>query len=182
MKKVGKLMNTTFLTCFLGLFFVVGFVILGYGLRSYFKGRESLSWPTAPATLTHCEIAEKSSDDSTTWQVKVNYTYKALGTEYSGDRLAFGYSGTSSHETHEKIYAKLTGAESFYVHYKPLEPGTSVIAPGTNRSTYMLLMFGATWLLFITGFTLMMVLTSGIDNKLLNQIKVIRQAEAQTAF
>ncbi len=167
--KVGML----FFGLFISVFFLVGFGMLGWGIRSYLKGQTSRAWPTSPGVLTDCELVEDSDSEGTTWQVKVKYQYEAAGSLYTSERLAFGYGGSSTKEEHRAIYDKLISGAGIVVRYDPNDPAESVIAAGFNRSTLIVLIFAATWLLFCTGFTALFVSMSGKDMQILNQITII---------
>ena len=154
-------------------FFLVGFGLLGAGLYSLFKTKIALSWPEASGSLKSCELVEDSSGESTTWRVRVAYDYSVDGHGYSGDRVAFGYSGSSTREEHEAIYEKLNKAATVRVRYNPSKPEESVLGAGVNRSNLILLVFAIVWLSFTTGFTVLWTMASGKDSKLTNSIQVI---------
>ena len=162
-----------FFTLFISIFFAVGLWLLGYGISSYVKGKASLTWPQATAQISQCEVEEDSDSDGTTWKVEVSYEYSVGGQNYTGDKVAFGYSGSSTREEHEAIYDKLNNASSVSVRYHPEDPSKSVIAPGFNRSTFLVLAFATTWLLFVSGFTVLWVSSSGKDSRILQQIQVV---------
>ncbi len=161
-------------TLFISVFFLVGFGLLGFGLYSYYRGHQALSWPTVEGRLEACHLKEKSDSDSTTWEVNVRYSYSVAGQEFEGQRLAFGYSASSAHEAHKGIYEKLKSASVVTIRYQPDNPGDSVLAAGFNRSTFMVLAFAVTWLLFTTGFTVLWVTSSGRDTQILDQIQVLK--------
>ena len=135
-----------FFTIFISVFFLVGFGLLGYGLHSFYRGRQALSWPTVEGRLLECRLHENPDSDGTTWVVKVQYSYSVAGREFNGKRIAFGYCGSSSYEEHQGIYQKLQSASRVVVHYQPGDPSDSVLAVGFNRSTFMLLAFAVTCL------------------------------------
>lgn len=161
-------------TIFISLFFIVGFGLLGFGVNSLYRGRQALSWPSVEGRLLECRLHENSGSDSNTWEVKVRYSYSVAGQKLEGNRVAFGYSGSSTHEEHQGIYEKLTSGSGVMVHYKPDNPSDSVLAAGFNRSTLIILTFAITWLLFTTGFTFMWTASSGQDARILEQIEVIK--------
>ncbi len=159
---------------FISIFFLVGLGLLGYGLYSFYRGRQALSWPTAEGQLLECRLQENPDSDGTTWEVKVRYSYSVAGREFEGKRVAFGYSGSSTHEEHQGIYDKLHQASRVLVRYESGNPSNSVLAAGFNRSTFVLLVFAATWLLFTTGFTVLWSSTSGRDTRILEEIQVVK--------
>jgi hypothetical protein len=161
-------------TIFISIFFLVGFGLLGFGVHSFYRGRQALSWPAVECRLLECRVQENPDSESTTWEVKVRYSYSVAGREFEGKRVAFGYSGSSIREEHQGIYEKLQSGSRVMVRYQPGNPNDSVLAAGFNRSTFVMLAFAVTWLLFTTGFTVLWTASSGRDARILQQIEVVR--------
>ena len=168
-------LSTMGFTLFISIFFAVGFGLLGWGLFSLFKSRAAQQWPQTTATLTSCELVEDSGSDSTTWQVKVGYTYSVNGIEYAGSRVAFGYNGSSSHHEHQTLHARLRDASQVRVRYNPTKPSESALGAGFNKSTLIILIFASVWLIFVTGFTVLWGMSSAKDTQLLNSIEVLER-------
>lgn len=159
---------------FISIFFFVGLAVLGWGLHSYHKGKQSLIWPETQGRITHCQIVENSnSDGNSTWKVVIGYNYKVAGKIYQGDKVAYGYGASSAYETHQAIYEKLRGASVVRIKYSPKSPSQSVIAPGVNRSTFVILAFATIWLVLTSVFAVIGYFFSVVDYNLVNQIKVI---------
>jgi hypothetical protein len=161
-------------TLFISIFFLVGLGLLGGGLYSFYRGRQAASWPEVEGKLLECRVKEDSGGESTTWQVKVRYSYSVAGQEFEGKRVAFGYNGSSTYEEHQGIYDKLQQSSRVMVRYDPRNPDSSVLAAGFNRSTFMLLAFAVTWLLFTTGFTVLWTSALGKDTRILEQIHMVK--------
>lgn len=159
---------------FISIFFVVGFGLLGYGVHSFYRGRQALSWPPAEGRLLECRLQNNSDSEGTAWEVVVRYSYSVAGRAFEGKRVAFGYSGSSTQEEHQEIYDKLRSGSRVMVRYDPSNPSESVLAAGFNRSTFVLLAFAVTWLLFTTGFTVLWTTSSGRDARILEQIEIVR--------
>ena len=159
---------------FLAGFFIAGFAMVGFGLRSGVRANQAKYWPTVNGTIASCRVAESTASDSgTSYQVEVRYLYAVSGRNYEGTRIAFGYSGSSGRGAHQEIAARLNSAESVLVHYNPRNPATAVLAYGWNRSIILLLVFGITWLLFTTGFSLLVFMTTRPDTGILNTLVTI---------
>src|SRR5262245_44991041 len=94
-------------TLVLALFFAVGVAIVGCGGYSLMRAREARDWPTVTGKVNFCRLDEDSDSDGTTWRVKAGYTYQVHGRTYTGDRIAFGYSGSSTRSDHVAIHDKL---------------------------------------------------------------------------
>ncbi len=170
-----KLMLTIGFTLFISLFFAVGFSILGYGIHSLFLSHKAKTWPTTVGHIKTCMITESSnSDGGPSYKIDVQYNYTVLGTPYTGNRIAFGYSGSSTRATHQEIADRLTGAKTVLVRYDPANPSRAVLSYGLNQSTIILLVFGATWLLFITGCTALFMTSFLSDTSILNTLVTTR--------
>ncbi|MFO1423550.1 MAG: DUF3592 domain-containing protein [Candidatus Competibacteraceae bacterium] len=165
-----KIMSTIGFTLFISIFFVVGFGILGYGIYSLHASKQAKNWPTAEGKITTCELKESSDSDGTTYRAVVRYSYAVAGRSYEGNRVAFGYSGSSSRTAHQEIVDRLSSAKTVRVRYDPADVTRSVLSYGLNRSTIFLLVFGATWLLSVTGFTVLWSVESLSDTGILSTL------------
>ena len=169
-----KIMPTIGFALFISLFYAVGFGVLGYGIRSLILSNTAKTWPTTEGDVESCTITESSDSDGTTYKVDVQYSYTVAGTRYAGDRIAFGYAGSSGRTAHQEIADRLSGAKTVHVRYDPANPSRAVLSFGLNRSTIFMLVFGATWLLFVTGFTALWMTSSLSDTGILNTLVTTR--------
>ncbi len=160
-------------TLFISVFFLVGFALLGVGLRSLYQAKAAEGWAETNGLVKACNLVVDSSGDSTTWKVKVSYDYSVDGRTFSGDRIAFGYTGSSARATPEALQVKLGSAAVVRVRYNPLKPEQAVLGAGVNRSNLVILVFAVVWLLFVTGFTVLWTMGSGKDAQLTDSIQVI---------
>lgn len=143
--------GSVFLTLFFALFLAVGLAILGFGLRSLHLTRQAEHWPTVPGTVVSSDFETNTSDDSTTYNAKVRYTYNALGREITGEKIAFGYTGSSSRGFHMEIYEALPEGAQVAVRYDPQKPERAVLSFGVNQSIMFMLIFGLVWTIFTLG-------------------------------
>ncbi len=158
-------------TLFISIFFAMGFGIFGYGIYSLVMSSQAKTWPTTDGHVEACDLTESSdSDGGTTYRVEVKYRYAVEGVSYDGDRISFGYSGSSGHGAHREILDRLSSAKTVLVRYDPANPSRAVLSYGLNRSTVLLLLFGGTWLLFVIGFTLLWITSSMSDTGILSTL------------
>jgi len=143
--------GSIFLTLFFGLFLAVGVGILGFGLRSLHMSKQAEHWPTVSGAITSSDFVVSHGDDSTTYRAKVQYTYNVLGREIVGEKIAFGYSGSSSENFHRDIYNALPVNTQVAVRYDPNKPDRAVLSFGVNQSIKFLMIFGAVWTMFTVG-------------------------------
>ena len=156
---------------FMSVFYLLGFVVLGFGIWSARRSTQAANWPTTPGVLKNLALKE-NNNDGTTYEVQVEYAYTVAGTEYRGNRLAFGYAASSGSEAHTEIYEKLKAAKSVEVRYDPDDPATSTLSFGIHRSIQFMLVFAITWLAFVIGFTVVWWVASRSDNVLLQNLSV----------
>ncbi len=149
-----------FLTGFFGLFFAVGFAVLGFGLHSLYMSKQAQGWPTTRGVVTSTDFVVSSDGDSTTYRTVLSYTYNANGRELTGERIAFGYVGSSSENFHREIYEALPVNTQLAVRYDPSKPERAVLAYGANQSITLLILFGAVWTIFTAGMTAMFFIGS----------------------
>lgn len=166
-------MSSTALILFFSLFFAVGIGLLAYAGYSAMRSKEAGTWPVAEGRLLSADLKSNSdSEGSTTYQVKVSYQYAVDGMTYTGDRLAFGYGGSSGQSAHQDILDKLRSGETVEVRYSPTDPQVSALSFGFHRSMQFMVAFGVTWLLFTSGMAFMFWLFSKPDQVLLNNLIV----------
>lgn len=144
------------ISLFLGVFVLIGVAMLGFGLRSYSLSKQAAAWPTTPGVITVSDFRESSDSDGTTYTVKVNYTYNPDGIERAGDRIAFGYMGSSSRKLHEEIRDALPVGARVAVRYDPADPSRAALTHGVNNSIIFLILFGAVWTMFTLGMAAML--------------------------
>jgi len=156
---------------FLGLFFAIGFGILGWGGYSVVKAQRAKSWPITDGKISSCDLVKSShSEGGPTYEAKVTYTYWANGQNREGSRIGYGYSGSSNFSAHQAIFEKLRQASTVQVRYNPAKPSESVLSCGINRSTVAILVFSSVWTIFTTGFALLMYLGNSGDNQILQTL------------
>ena len=161
------------LIAFFSIFFAVGLGMLGYSLHAIKKSSEVATWPVAPGRILSSEMTSSSSSDGTTYRIKVAYDYSVLGQVYQGDRIAFGYSGSSGREAHQEILERLPAGRQVEVRHHPDKPHQAALGFGFHRSIKFTLAFSITWLLFTSGMALMFWLFSRPDQALLDSIRLL---------
>ncbi len=148
------------LTLFLALFVAVGVGILGFGVHSLHLTKQAAHWPTTPGKIVASDFVVNSDSDGTTYRAKVRYSYNAAGRELTGDKIAFGYMGSSGETFHRQIHEALPVNAQVAVRYDPQKPERAVLSFGVNQSIVFLLIFGAVWTMFTVGFIAMFVLSN----------------------
>lgn len=147
--------GSIFLTLFLGLFLAIGLGILGWGARSYHLTKQAEHWPIVPGTVISSELEVNTGDDSTTYNAKVRYAYSAMGREITGERIAFGYTGSSNRGFHVEVHEALPAGAQVAVRYDPQKPERAALSYGVNQSIMFMFLFGGVWTIFTLGMAAM---------------------------
>lgn len=159
-----------FFSLLFGVFYVIGFLILGTGLWNAWRSTRPGTWPSTPATIQHLELQIKPGNECSMYQVQVRYGYRVNDREYEGTRIAFGYASGSVREPHDEIMKALQDAKAVSVRYSPRDPSVSCLSYGFHRSIVTMLVFAIVWLTFVSGMSLLFALMSGRDSVLINNL------------
>ena len=151
--------GSIFLTLFFGLFVAVGVGILGFGVRSLTLSNQAEHWPTTTGKVVSSDFDIDYDSDGDTYRARVRYEYDAGGRVITGDKIAFGYSGSSSEQFHRDIHAALPVNAQVAVRYDPSKPERAVLSFGVNQSIKFLILFGAVWTMFTFGMIAMVFLS-----------------------
>lgn len=163
--------GSVLLTLFFSLFLAVGVGILGFDLRSLHNANMAAHWPTVTGQITASDFRIDSDSDSTTYRTEVAYQYHVMGRDLTGDKIAFGYSGSSSEKFHRDIHNALPVNTQVGVRYDVDDPERAVLSYGINQSIKFLILFGAIWTIFTLGMVAMFWLsTQGAGALLQNMI------------
>lgn len=160
---------------FLCIFFAIGFGITGRALFLIWKAKKAEAWPATRATLHSCALEEIQGGEGIEYRVTVDYSYRVGGKPYRGERLAFGYEKSGDRKKHEKIIEKLNKALVVAVRANPANPSEAVLAYGTDRAAFTMLVGGITWLLFVTGFTALVVMDGWKGRSLAERIEIVER-------
>ena len=167
-----KRTSTFVLTAFFALFLLIGLAMLGFAGRAWWKSTQVEQWPSVEGELLQRSLDENSDSDGSTWKVNVRYAYTVAGRRHEGDRVAFGYVGSSGRASHEAIYDKLMHGDRVRVRYNPADPAEAALAHGLNKSTLMLAMFGLVWTGFTLGLMVLIHLGNSADTALIDRLIV----------
>ena len=140
-----------------------GLIFLGVGLWAINKGMQSENWDKGTATITSSEIekTERRSKDpqgfnqtSTSYSVRVKYSYTVEGSNYEGNTIGFG---TMSHNEKSDAQEELKSypkGKKIDVYYDPENPSDSVLKKGVFWPMYIVIavsvitLIGSIWASF----------------------------------
>lgn len=162
--------ETLFPTVLIGVFILIGLVIVGFGAYSLKRAKAAEHWPTVQGSIVESRFETDSGDDTTTYKTHVRYNYSVGGVDYSSKRIAFGYAGSSSYNFHREIKNQLTEKTTLAVRYNPDNPSQATLSFGKNSMINFLIIFGVVWLVFSAGFGAMFYQTEQGAGDLLGNI------------
>ena len=169
-----KPMATLMLSLFLGVFFLVGFGILGWAVYSTVEAQAAKQWPTTPGTVTFSNLSEvRGSKGGTTYTARVKYDHSVGGVIHSGDRIAFGYSGSSYPTIGQAIIDKIQSSKNVLFRYDPANPRKATLAYGLSKSILMMYIFAIVWLVFVSGFAVLVFISAKGDYTVLETLVAV---------
>lgn len=151
-----------FLKFFVTRIFPLFFLVFGGGalllhVQDKSRNTASLSWPTEDGVVVSSEIkrnvhSERPAPDT----ALVVYKYSVDGNVYEGDRVRFGDPGRDVESTPDRVVKRYPPDAIVTVFYRPDEPSTSVLEPGTGHTSRIMLGVGSVF--FICGVLMMFFL------------------------
>lgn len=132
---------------FLGVFVaLIGAVCVYFGWKGHRAARAlrdaAQRWPSAPGTVTGSEVALQGHGKSRYWAPVIRYDYVANGGGHVGDRLRFGYIGTSSRRAAERMLAPYPVGAQVAARFDPDNPADSVLEPDKVTSNLLITAIG----------------------------------------
>lgn len=130
--------------CFVAIFGLAGIGMLVKYFLDKKKAGESQNWSSAMGKITESYVRRKVSTDSdgdttTSYYPEVRYTYQYLGTEFSGDRIAFGGKvGGGQNKAYTAISSYPVGKD-VTVYYDPNNPEDAVLERRMAGATYLIM-------------------------------------------
>jgi hypothetical protein len=132
-------------------FFVIGVVVVYFGINNLMIANQAKSWPTTEGTIISSEcVYYYNMNEGSSYFTHVKYSYTVSGKSYPGDRIAFGYTGSWWQKPNQKIADRLSSARTVLVRYDPDKPSMAVLSCGLNGSIVQTLLIGS-WIMLVTA-------------------------------
>jgi hypothetical protein len=157
------------------LFVGLGIYLVTLGLRLRAEAAEPETWHTTEGFRPKASLEEhvpRKWGQSSSYSVKVRYSFSVNGKPYRSSCIAIGYEASTNKEAEEELLEKLKSATRLTVRYDPADPSRSCLTIGMHRqgTTYILFGFLVLWMFF--GFAIMMGLSTLSDAALLESLDV----------
>lgn len=117
-----------------GLFcIVIALVVAGMAWRMLQADKENArlsglsgEWPTAPGQILSIRIEDRITDESSSYEPKIEYTYRVADQDYTGTRIAFKHVVFALKKTAQAVIAPYSVGPTI-VAYEPAAPQNSVL-------------------------------------------------------
>jgi hypothetical protein len=120
---------------FLGLFIVVGAVLICVGFWNVVRSVRSEFWPTAEGVILSAKMeSHRGQKGGTTYSASMGYDYVVAGSHYDGSRFAIGAMSASGQYA-QGILDRYPVGKKVQVYYSPGDPQDSVLEPGIHGGT-----------------------------------------------
>jgi hypothetical protein len=137
---------------FPGVFIVVGFAIICFGVRNAERAFVSTNWPKADGIIRSSIDHRSSNKNGITYQADVSYDYAVSGVPYSGSEVSFSQFGLGNAPHAQSIVASYPKGKKVKVSYAPDHPDLSVLETGLTIADSFLPLGGAAFL--VSGYFL----------------------------
>lgn len=120
-----------------------GLVFVIVAITSRNKAKAAESWPVTQGQILFSNIESHTSTDSdgdtsTSYEVKVDYSYDVMGSPMKGQRISYGATG-SDYNSAKKIADRYPVGSSVTVHYNPEKPSDAVLETTARGGTVFLI-------------------------------------------
>ena len=116
------------------IFIIVGSWILVKGLAMCLKAHHSKTWDVVSCTIERSSIdEERDSEGDLLFEAKIGYHYVYRGEQFSGDKIYFGYSGSSEKEDSSLLVSAFPKGQEFRAYINPKNPKDAVLIPGIKQ-------------------------------------------------
>lgn len=139
---IGLLCGGLFVLVFAG----IGAFLIYQSVRGRQKADASQSWPSTSGQITEAHVSHHTSTDtdgdmSDHYTPKVKYTYQAIGQEYEGDKLGFGFQQSYNSQTKaQAALERFPVGGQVTVFYSPNNPAEAVLERKAGGSTLTLVL------------------------------------------
>lgn len=131
--------------CFVGIFFIIGLVLIIKSVKDKKKAEASSVWPATQGKVTGSTIEEHTSYDEdhhqrTTFRAVIHYTYSVMGTPYESNKIDFGAAAAGSYKSAQEMMARYPVDATVPVYYNPNDPKEAVLIREAKSSMVMMIL------------------------------------------
>lgn len=140
---------------FYGYVFLIALVILGYlffrpGYKQLRLGIDSKNWPVAEGIVTESELTQHTDvDNDVVYVFNIVYEYMVMGRMFKNSQFAPRRVDSYDAADLSEYLQNYPKGSAVTVHYNPVDPGDSIIMPGTRAWSWILLGLASLVWLFV---------------------------------
>jgi len=155
--------NLQFLLKFGNGLFILGLLLLAFGIYFLILGNQTLRWPSVTGELANVRVVRQLDTEpgasgaakrlDTKYVLQLDYRYEVEGSTFFSSRVSIGRGSTASREFNTREEAEeearntYKGIKELPVYYDPADPSEAVLKPGWNWGTFAPSLMG----LFLTA-------------------------------
>lgn len=124
-----------FIVPFCSLFIIAGAWLMFHTGRKIVVGNRAKNWPHTTARIKNVESKDTSSDEGSSREIVVRYTYRAGGQDYEGTTIHPAYGGSSFEVAHRGLEKVLKPDQQVRVYYDAMRPSTCTLSVGFYSCT-----------------------------------------------
>ena len=142
--------------CFVLIFGIIGVVMLVKYFHDKKKAEESQNWSSAPGRITESYVRREESTDSegymtTSYYPEVRYNYEFLGSEYTGDKIAFGGKVGGNQKKAQANLVQHPVGKNVIIYYDPNNPEDAILERKMSGKSMLIIGVVFTLIAFCTA-------------------------------
>jgi len=118
------------------------------GIQNFKKAKASANWPRVAGKIISSSVKEDDDADGKTYRAKISYTYSVENVTRKGNRVSYGWDGSSASSFAKEIVARYPAGKTISVYYRPDNPKECVLRPGYQEGTWCFPIFGFIFFVF----------------------------------
>lgn len=126
---------------FCSIFIIVGASLMVSAGRKIIAGTQAQHWPHTTGQILSVESKDTSSDESSSREILVRYTYRVGNKDYESGTVHPAYGSSSFEQAHRGLESVLSPDNQVRVYYDASQPSRSTLSVGFYSSS-LALFFG----------------------------------------
>ena len=129
----------------------IGAIVLGYGVKKVMVAAASKGWTPVPGVIEESVVEEKmfkpdmprqADNKSTSFHANIRYRFSANNKSFTGTRVSFGDHDANYRSYADDLVQRYPKDGEVTVYYNPANPEQSVLEPGVQPQTWVIIIVG----------------------------------------
>jgi hypothetical protein len=156
----------------IGFFFLFTILALASTLQELRRIYQTRRWPSVIGIIRDIQLNRMEDEESNSFEVIVEYTYRINDEEFTGNRIAIGYHPDGVQAYHTTLFQTMKETQEIDVWYNPHRPEISYLSHSIHPQFRTKLFFSVSCFLFTTMFLCAIWLSNQPDMTLVDNINV----------